>query len=1734
MKCCKKFIFLFYFIISHLNFFSQTFGNEWINYSQQYFHFPISSTGLHRLEFNVIDNYLTNYGINIDAIPHDNFQVYGEENEISLLVKDHNNNGFFDQQDYIEFYAEKNNGWLDSLVYDSSRYLPDEYYSLFNDTIRYYFSWNNNGNNKRTVIETDTNFSNYSFINYCWRNEILKFNSNYLIGNQQSGLSSPKYDVGEGWAGMRLSKNGSNIVQLNSLNSYNNGPNGFGRINLMSSNSSTVNFNGKNHNTKLFVNNNLIIDTNYAYYQVLHVNYELPSSTIFSVTDFKHEISDIGQGTDYQNIASINLCYPHNLDFSPYDKLQFGIPSIINQKQHLSISNIINSLGNPILYVLDDVNKIIPIINNNLWEAVIPSSQSDTIICYLTYDSNINFINEIDAVNEDGYFNDFNSFQLDSAFIIVTHKKLLSSAREYAIYRSENMDTLVVDAEELYHQFSGGIYKNPLSIKRFLSFTMQNWPTWPSHLFLIGKSVRFNNETTAGSRNDSSAYNLNLVPSWGYPSSDNHIAVGLEPNKRGFSIPIGRLSVIKNTSVLNYLNKVIESESNQGNNNSYTIENKAWQKNIAHFSGGSDSTEQAYMSNKLLEFQNIIEDTLFGGKVKKFGKNPFTSIIDPLEFQVVQDYLEEGISLMTFFGHAASGYGFSQNIDQPDNWNNPGKYPLVVGLGCYSGDVHNPDTNSFSEQIIRPINSGAIGFISTVKQGFIPFINNYTEYLYKMIGKYGYYKSIGQQMVMAVDSLDESTSLLVWEPKFESNYNGMSLQGDPAIKINSHPFPELLIDQQKVWTEPRIVDLSNTSFELKFEVFNLGRAFSDSVYVEVKQNFPDGSDTIYSKFVPGILNTDTVTFSIINNPENSIGQNIFEISIDLPISNIQEAEDETGNNSVDFNLNISSNSIIPIWPYNFSIIGNQYDTLRVSTINPLESINTYYFEIDTNIHFNSPFLKNQSIISAGGVVEASPYNWFNNSSGNIDSLRFLDSIVYYWRTRPDSTIIDWKTRSFQYINNKWGWGQAHFDQFKENEFLNIEYDTLNRQFNFLPTYKSITCKNYIQHIALGSEWSGTYWEVSGDIADYGGWIKPAVMIGVVDPNSLNYWKTPFVDNSTSPPSILNPNHCFGQFNGDPAVCGNTSLIGRAREQGHFMFRYDVPEQLDSLASFLSNKIPDGHYIIAYSYIPNNYGGTLLYNSPLYANWPNSLFTAFQNLGASGFTGSNQYDDGFIFFCQKGDTTTAAEVRTDSIAPGFVPSQLLEFSTSVTSSLENGRITSSIIGPSNNWKNLYWEQRALELLSADSSRLRVHGLASMLSNQKVLLLDTVFTNNDSLVDLQNIDSSFKFLQFEMETSDDSLLTPAQISRWQITYDPLPELALNPKKGWYLDSNRFQQGDSIYFSVAIENISPFNMDSLLVNYKLENRNGTINIPYPRRDSLKARALLIDTISISSKYLIDNYFMWVTANPIIGTEKDQPEQFYFNNLAQTNFFVFKDNTNPILDVTFDGVHILNNDIVSPNPFIVIELDDENPFLILSENIDTANFQIEILSPNSNAWQRINFFNNVTPNLEWFINEDENKFTIEYHPTFIEDGTYTLRVQGQDKSGNSSGDEPYEIQFEVIQKSSISNIYNYPNPFSTKTHFAFTLTGSKIPDKLEIQILNVRGRLVKQISLTDNEVIRIGNNITEYFWDGKDEFGDPLANGIYLYRVISEIENEAIDHRETQGDKAFTKGWGKMYLIR
>jgi flagellar hook assembly protein FlgD len=78
----------------------------------------------------------------------------------------------------------------------------------------------------------------------------------------------------------------------------------------------------------------------------------------------------------------------------------------------------------------------------------------------------------------------------------------------------------------------------------------------------------------------------------------------------------------------------------------------------------------------------------------------------------------------------------------------------------------------------------------------------------------------------------------------------------------------------------------------------------------------------------------------------------------------------------------------------------------------------------------------------------------------------------------------------------------------------------------------------------------------------------------------------------------------------------------------------------------------------------------------------------------------------------------------------------------------------------------------------------------------------------------------------------------------------------------------------------------------------------------------------------------------------------------------------------------------------------------------------------------------------------------------------------------------------------------------------------------------------VVREITKNELGPIRIGRNITEFKWDGSDQFGNKLANGIYLYRVLTNLNGKSIEKYTDNGagntDQYFNKGYGKMYLMR
>ena len=87
---------------------------------------------------------------------------------------------------------------------------------------------------------------------------------------------------------------------------------------------------------------------------------------------------------------------------------------------------------------------------------------------------------------------------------------------------------------------------------------------------------------------------------------------------------------------------------------------------------------------------------------------------------------------------------------------------------------------------------------------------------------------------------------------------------------------------------------------------------------------------------------------------------------------------------------------------------------------------------------------------------------------------------------------------------------------------------------------------------------------------------------------------------------------------------------------------------------------------------------------------------------------------------------------------------------------------------------------------------------------------------------------------------------------------------------------------------------------------------------------------------------------------------------------------------------------------------------------------------------------------------------------------------------------------------------------------------------ERMQEQVAPIPVERVREIFEDELGPLHIGRNITEYAWDGRDQFGDRLANGVYLYRVVTQINGDDIEHRETEADQYFKKGWGKMYLMR
>ncbi len=1642
---------------------AQSYGNEWIVYSQKYLKIKVANDGIYRVDSTVLSNAMNAIGVPLSSVDPRNFQLFHNGLEEYIWVQGETD-GTFDGTDFLEFYGIHNDGAKDSALYLNGNTILNPYYSIYTDTAVYFLTWNSSLANRRFTNTADTAFSTYTPAQWFTNRETFIGAAAYFPGVQNAlGLTDPDFISSEGFYDLPFDYATSASRNVYSANAYTAPGRPDARVQVkVGSHSDDGNIPLDNEIQIQFPS--VLFDTVYNGYQVHTYNFNTIDPAVLGASFTTFVVSSINPNASVSSgrtaIAYILLDYPHTFHMEGRTRFFGHLPDDPAGKSYLQLTGVGGS-GPVRVYDFFNHERITSTSVGPVHHALVNNGNGTEKPFAVVDEASVRNVTVLAPVTPTASFTDFGFTPVDSAFVIVAHKSLMNVAQQYKTYRSSfaggTRNVVLADVSELYDQFAYGVAQHPLSIRNFSAFMIANYPTPPAHLFLMGKSIYADYAR-------SHPLAPNLVPTYGYPPCDNSLTAGLNGTLWEPAIPTGRIAARDSAQAQWYLNKVISYESQPP---------AEWMKHVLHFGGGSNSIEQNQFSGYLNGYETIIEDTSFGGFVQTYLKTS-SSPIQINQSDSLRDRIEAGISIMTFFGHA-SGTGFDQSIDDPTTYNNVDRYPFLLANSCYAGDIHSPGISS-SEAFTLIEQKGTIGYLASVGLGLPGFLNLYSTNIYRSVGQTLYGESIGECIQWSVRQAELAYPQDIF---LKTTLMEMTLEGDPAVVINSFPKPDYQITNADVWFDQ---DSQPDSISVYAKITNVGRAITDTMIVQLFRRFPMGDTTSQFLQIPSTLFRDTIKFKIPVDQQRGIGLNHIRITVDF-YGQIDELNENNNATVPDIDLLIRGSAIVPVYPYEYAVIPADTITLKASTVNPLEPMKTYRFELDTTDLFNSAFKQTYVVLAPGGVV-----NWSPN-------LMSTDSMVYFWRVSPDSlTTADvflWRESSFQYIANQVGWGQDHIFQFTKDNYQFVKLDRTARDFEFVNDVKTIFVKNGIYGATI--PWNEVYYKIDNSIQHIFSCVFSCggggVTIAVIDPVSGNPWQ--YLDTNATGPA----GNC---------ICYPQTFYA-------YDFADDTPAGRQNIENFIA-AIPTGAHVLVYS---QYYHNAQSYNP--------ALLTQFSTIGSDTLASVQDTTAFIVWGVKNGPAGNATEVV------GANQNSLITLQDTFVTNWNTGQITSPVIGPAAAWGSFHWKQHAEEVPDNDIVSVVLYGITANGIQDSLTTFVEDSTDINSLLPYVNA-SAYPYIRLVAKMKDDTSRTPAQMERWHVLYSPMPDVAVNPPRAFSFYSDTLQEGANAKLAVAIQNLTPWSLpDSLLLTYWIIDKNRVRhNLPQKLRvGPFTGFQWFIDTVSVSTTGYAGANELWLEVNPV-GNSNSQLEQYHFNNVLMVPFTVSTDQVNPLLDVTFDGVHIMDKDLVSGKPGILITLKDENQFLALN---DTSDFNVFLRKPSQQVAQLIQwgadmqFIPAVLPN---------NSCKILFNPTCAEDGIYELIVQAKDRSDNQSGLIDFEISFEVINHSTITNVLNYPNPFSSSTQFVFTLTGTEVPDLFTIQIMTITGKVVREINRDEFGDLHIGRNITAYSWDGRDQFGDQLANGVYLYRIITRIDGQSIEQRESGADQFINQGWGKMYLMR
>jgi len=259
----------------------------------------------------------------------------------------------------------------------------------------------------------------------------------------------------------------------------------------------------------------------------------------------------------------------------------------------------------------------------------------------------------------------------------------------------------------------------------------------------------------------------------------------------------------------------------------------------------------------------------------------------------------------------------------------------------------------------------------------------------------------------------------------------------------------------------------------------------------------------------------------------------------------------------------------------------------------------------------------------------------------------------------------------------------------------------------------------------------------------------------------------------------------------------------------------------------------------------------------------------------------------------------------------------------------------------------------------------------------------------------------------------------------------------------------------------------------------------------DSLTFNILLADSqLALYNYYEIENRWAKVV-NQELQTEY---LRCHISNAGLFSFYYSNDKKPPQLSINATNRGFYDGGFVNANPVFSIRIEDANS---AHPNINQFHLKLNDMEVNDEVIKLKKNYQNGTMLVQLDLDVDAGK--------------NQLYVRGLDCSGNYS--DPQILTFNVSSEMDLKVLGNYPNPFVEETVFCYDL--SRSVEDFKLKIFANSGKLIRTISfediVDDPNVAEVGYH--EIVWDGLDDDGNEVANGVYFYQYVTKLNGKIME---------------------